>query len=449
MANIRETVRGCQLNDWSISDLEEWDERICEIAKGHGLDWYPIAYETCDYREMIGHMSYHGMPSHYGHWSYGKSFERTHFMYNAGAEGLPYELIINSNPSIAYLMKENPFYLQVLIMAHCVGHSDFFKNNITFKDTDADNIVLKFRNAKKRIQGYVEDPSIGIEAVEKIIDACHVVQYQVDRKQRFKRDDKELRNEILELKKEDPTKHAALNPDKKPLQPEYDILEFLSSRNDKLEPWEQDIISIVRTESKYFWPQIKTKVMNEGWASFWHYRILHDLELPDSMHIPFLKSHNQVLRPWGGKINPYHLGFEIFKKIEKERGIEECFVARESCSDENFIWQYLDEDLARELNMFTYSANAGKDPDWVVRDVSDEEGWREIRKTLISNVGGNGIPVIYIDEVKKDTLVLRHEHDGRDLELDYAENCVKKIGDLWKGPVQLFTIIEDEPFEIS
>ena len=139
------------MSDWNISDLEPWDEKICEIAKQHGLDWYQIAYETCDYHEMIGHMSYHGMPSHYGHWSYGKSFERTHFMYNAGNEGLPYELIINSNPSIAYLMKENQLYLQILIMAHCVGHSDFFKNNVTFKDTDPDHIIqrLKFLHFKK------------------------------------------------------------------------------------------------------------------------------------------------------------------------------------------------------------------------------------------------------------------------------------------------------------
>ena len=111
-----------------LAKLEEWDERIVALAKSHNLDWYPIIYETCDYYEMIGHMSYHGMPSHYNHWSFGKSFERTHFMYNAGQSGLPYELIINSNPSIAYLMRENPLYLQVLIMAHCVGHSDFARS---------------------------------------------------------------------------------------------------------------------------------------------------------------------------------------------------------------------------------------------------------------------------------------------------------------------------------
>jgi stage V sporulation protein R len=334
-------------------------------------------------------------------------------------------------------------------MAHCVGHSDFFKNNRTFKDTDAEHIVQRFRNAKKRIQSYVEDPSIGVEAVERILDACHVLQYQVDRKPRFKRDDSDVRKEMLDLKLQDAKKYENLNPDKKPLQHEYDVLGFLASRSDRLEPWEQDIISIVQTESKYFWPQIRTKVMNEGWASFWHYRIMHDLELPDSMHIPFLKSHNLVLRPWPGRINPYHLGFEIFKKIEKTKGIDECFIARESCSDENFIWQYLDRELAEELGLFTYSPEKGKDPNWVVRDISDEDGWKEIRQTLIQNVGGNSIPVIYVDEIKKDTLILRHEHDGRDLELDYADNCVKKISDLWKGPVQLFTILEDEPFEIS
>lgn len=437
------------MSDWSISDLEQWDEKICEIGRKHNLDWFPIAYETCDYREMIGHMSYHGMPSHYGHWSYGKSFERTHFMYNAGAEGLPYELIINSDPSIAYLMKENPLYLQILIMAHCVGHSDFFKNNIMFSGTSPENVVQRFRNAKKRIQGYVEDPSIGIEAVEKIIDACHVLQYQVDRKPRVRLDDKQVRDEMLDLKRKDPDLYRHLDPDKKPLQPEYDMLKFLGERADRLEPWEQDIISIVRDEAMYFWPQIKTKIMNEGWASFWHYRIVHELELPDSMHIPFLKTHNLVIRPWNGRINPYHLGFEIFKKIERERGLEECFVAREACSDETFIWQYLDRELASELGMFTYSPKRGNNPDWVVRDISDEDGWKEIRRTLVSSVAGNSIPVIYVDEVKKDTLILKHEHDGRDLELDYADNCVRKIADLWKGPVKLFTIIEDEPFEIS
>ena len=168
-------------SNYTINDLKTWDDKICKIAKNFGLDWYPINYEICDYYEMIGHMAYHGMPSHYNHWSYGKSFERTHFFYNSGQQGLPYELIINSDPSIAYLMLQNEFYLQVLIMAHCVGHSDFFKNNRCFKETDAKNMVSKMRNAKKRIQGYIENPLIGQDRVENFLDDLHAIRFQTQR----------------------------------------------------------------------------------------------------------------------------------------------------------------------------------------------------------------------------------------------------------------------------
>lgn len=440
------------MSEYTLSDLEAWDEKICEIARGYGLDWYPIAYETCDYREMIGHMSYHGMPSHYAHWSYGKSFERTHFMYNAGAEGLPYELIINSDPSIAYLMLENPLYLQILIMAHCVGHSDFFKNNRTFKGTDASTAPMRFRNAAKRIKNYIEDPSIGIEAVEKILDSCHAINYQVDRRGRTRLSEKELRKKYVDLIKNDEKgEWKDFSLDKLPLEPEYDIMRFIMENNPKLTDWQRDIISIVHDESQYFWPQIRTKVMNEGWASFWHYKILHDLQLPDEHHLPFLKTHNAVLRPWGLKLNPYHLGFEIFKDIEKRFGLEECFLARELCNDENFILQYLTEEKARELNIFTYSPKGKKNPDWTIDDIVDgEESWKDIRASLLQGVSGNMIPTIYVSEVKKDnTLILQHEHDGRDLELDYADNCVRLMENLWNGKVKLYTIIEDESFEIS
>ncbi len=438
------------MSDWTFEELQEWDDKIVKIAKSHGLDWYDISYETIDYHEMIGAMAYHGMPSHFPHWSYGKTFERTHSMYNMGLEGLPYELIINSDPSIAYLMKENPLYLQVLIMAHCVGHSDFFKNNRTFRDTDAINVSRRFRSARQRIQSYIEDPTIGIDKVEDLIDSCHAVQYQIDRRGRMRKSEKELRLDYINrIKNDKDGKYKNFNIDKLPLEPEHDVMLFITENSKKLENWERDIINIVHEESLYFMPQIRTKVMNEGWASFWHYRICHELELPDSLHIPFMKSHNQVLRPWGGRINPYHLGFEIFKRIEETKGIEECFFAREIHNDESFIMEHLKEDQARELNMFTYSPKGRKNPDWSVDDVVDNEGWPEIRAALIKSIGGNGIPIIYVDDVVKDTLILKHEHDGRDLELNYAEQCVKHIGKMWKGPVKLFTLLEGEHFEIS
>jgi stage V sporulation protein R len=198
-------------------------------------------------------------------------------------------------------------------------------------------------------------------------------------------------------------------------------------------------------------PQIRTKVMTEGWESFWHYNLLHELDLPDEYHLPFLKTHNLVLRPWGLKINPYHLGFEIFKRIEKDFGLAECFFAREVCNDESFIRQYLNEELARELNLFTYSKKGkGRSGDWTIDDITDDEdSFQEIRKVVMGQVGGNMIPIIYVDEMKDGELILRHEHDGRDLELDYADNSVRMVRELWKGPVKLFTIIEEEDFEVS
>jgi len=440
------------MSDWNFDLLREYDERICEIAKGHGLDWYPIAYESCDYYQMIGHMSYHGMPSHYGHWSYGKSFERTHQMYDAGQEGLPYELIINSNPSIAYLMRENPAYLQILIMAHCVGHSDFFKNNKTFAKTRANSVSTRFRNARKRLQGYIEDPSIGINKVERILDAAHTCRYQIDRYNTDKLSHKKLKEQYTEkIKNDKDGSYKHIKIDRIPLEPDHDILGFIIEHSKHLKDWEKDIVGIVRDEAYYFMPQIRTKIMNEGWASYWHYRIMHELELPQKYHIPFLKSHNQVIRPHIGAINPYHLGFTMFKKIEERHGLDACFLAREVANDQSFLREYLTEEDCRELNLFSYSKKGTRDRSYhSIDEISDVDGWKQAKQNLINNIGAAGIPKIYVDDVQKKsgTLVLRHEHDGRDLDLSYADNVVNFITTLWGNEVRLLTIIEEEPWEI-
>lgn len=434
--------------DWDFKTLQEWDDKICEIGKKHNLDWFPIHYEVCDYFSMIGHMSYHGMPTHYGHWSYGKSFERTRFMYNMGMEGLPYELIINSNPSIAYLMRENPAYLQVLIMAHCVGHSDFFKNNRMFKETGPDTVVSRFRNAKKRIQSYVEDHTIGISEVEKTLDAAHSIQFQTHRYGKKRSSQDELYSKYSKLIRGDESgDYDDFDINKVPLEPDYDILGFISEYCKNMPSWKRDIIEIVRDESRYFIPQIQTKIMNEGWASYWHYRIMHELELPQSMHVPFLKTHNQVIRPHPGGLNPYHLGFTIFQDIEKRYGMDECFIARESLHDVAFLRQYLTRELCEDLGLFSFSHR--RKQGYIIDDVSDEHGWERVKKDLSKNIGTNTIPVIYVDEVEKNnTLVLRHEHEIRDLELENAEQVVKHVSHLWGDEVKLFTMIEGELWEI-
>tara|TARA_B100001250_G_C19805056_1_gene792892 strand:- start:1505 stop:2803 length:1299 start_codon:yes stop_codon:yes gene_type:complete len=431
--------------NWNFKDLQHWDDKICEIAEKHGLDWYPITYETCDYFEMLGNMSYHGMPTHYGHWSYGKSFEQQHSQYQHGVTGLPYELIINSNPCISYLMKENPLYLQILIMAHCVGHSDFFKNNRMFMHTRADTVVPRLRNAKKRIQSYVEDPDIGIEKVEQYIDSCHAISYQVPRYPQQIPDIKE-EYENYRVANIDKVKKNKLDPYDLPYKPEYDLLGFISAYGEHLDDWQRDILEIVRDEAYYFMPQIRTKIMNEGWACFWHYKILHELNLPQKFHIPFVKSHNQVVRPHIGRINPYHIGYYLFNKIKQREGLEECFIAREVHNDESFIRQYLNRKDCETLNLFSFSS---KKDHFTVDDVSDEEGWEPVKQSLINQVAANNIPVICAEAIEPGyILVLHHEHDGRDLELKYAEKVVSHISHLWGSEVKLITMVENAPYEI-
>jgi len=434
--------------DWNFDLLQEWDDRICEIAAKRGLDWFPINYEVCDYHSMIGHMTYHGLPTHYGHWSFGKSFERTRTMYNMGMEGLPYELIINSNPSIAYLMRENPAYLQILIMAHCVGHSDFFKNNRMFANTNPDGVVSKMRAAKKRIQSYIEDPSIGVDEVESVLDAAHALQWQTHRYGQVRRTQKELKARYQDLIRGDSKgEYKNLDINRVPLEPDYDILGFISENAPTMTDWKQDVIDIVRDSAKYFIPQIQTKIMNEGWASMTHYDICHELDLPPEWHLPFIKMHNQVIRPHLGGLNPYHMGFVIFNDIRERFGMEECFVARECAHDVSFIRQYLTRDLVEKLGLFSYSEK--KEKGVTIDEIHDDEGWEKIKDSLLTGVGTNGIPVLYVDELQKDgTLVLRHEHDGRDLELDHADNVTKHIKQLWGGELKLFTVIEEEAWEI-
>ena len=435
------------MSDWTFKDLEKWDDLIIEKAKSYNLDWFPINYEVCNYYEMIGHMSYHGMPSHYQHWSYGKSFERTHQMYNLGMEGLPYELIINSDPSIAYLMKENPLYLQILIMAHCVGHSDFFKNNRLFSKTNPKTCVSKFRNARRRIQEYSENTNIGLRKVENFLDALHCIRFQTDRNNLKRLSQKQIKEKYIKLINNDKDgKYKSVNIDREIIDPDTDLLSFLIERGSHFENWQLDILSIVRDESRYFIPQMKTKILNEGWASFWHYKIMNELDLPQEYHIPFIRSHNQVIRPHIGRINPYHLGFHIFKKIEEKHGLDECFFIRETHDDEAALRCYLDLDDFRELNLFSFSSKKDKVS---IDEISDEDGWKKIKNDLIMNTGINPIPLVKVSDISRDgELILEHEHDGRDLDLDYADEVVTKIRTLWPKDVKLFTIIEEESFEI-
>ena len=434
------------MSAWTEADLLHWDEKILRVAEDLGLDWHPIDYEIIDYQEMIGAMAYVGLPTHYRHWSYGKEYERTHTLYNMGQRGLPYEMIINSNPSIAYLMRENPLYIHLLTMAHCVGHSDFFKNNRMFADTNPNNIIDSFKSASKYVRKLIEDPSIGIDRVETILDAAHSIKYQVPR---FAGITYRTTEEIIEAEKKkmesDPSYTADLT--KVPLEPEYNLLRFIAEHSKHLKEWERNLLLIVEESSKYFIPQALTKIMNEGWACTIHYKIINELNLPDNLHLPFIKLHNQVVRPHLGEVNPYHLGYKLFEKLIEEHGFEEAKTIREVHNDITFLRFYLDEEFMRQMNYFSYSFKKEK-KSLTIDDVSDNAGWTHVRDELIQNSGLNRIPIVYIEEIEKDnTLALKHEHDGRDLDLKYAEKVFNYIRTLWGDNVKLISLVENEIWE--
>lgn len=436
--------------DYTLRDLEKWDIEISAIAKEMGLDFFPQEFEVCDQYQMLGYLAYNGMPAHYPHWSFGKSFERQKTLYDHGISSLPYEMVINSNPALAYLMKDNSLALQILTMAHVYGHNDFFKNNTVFRFSRPEYTLEMFKAHADRIREYIEDPSIGLEKVEAILDAAHALSLQCRRHLGVKKiHPDEQKQRIMEEYYRARTRARVSGEDepsppdlrKVPLEPEEEVLFFLRDNSPRLAEWQKDILTIVAEETQYFIPQMETKIINEGWATFCHYKIIHALELPQGLHMACLVSHNQVIRPIPGGMNPYHVGFKIFEAIEKEGGkgnYKSLLQAREVCGDISFLRHYLNQKTMAELGLFAHEKHSS---DRVVTHTSkDEEGWKKIKNILTKNVGLASLPVIKITDVNhqgKQTLYLLHEFDGRELELSYAEKTLVHLEELWQNPVVL------------
>lgn len=443
--------------DWTIEDLQKWNDKIEKLAADVGLDFYPQEFEICDYNDMLGYQSYSGMPSRYPHWSYGKAFEKQRTLYQHGLSGLAYEMVINSNPCLAYLMIDNPLSMQILTMAHVYGHNDFFRNNNQFSKTRPELTLEMFKRHAERVRNYVETPGIGYDRVEKILDAAHAIRFQCDRNIFIKRlTEKEQENRFYKELNKDPdiwhhlkSKKGGEDEEKFTPDPVYDLILFIRDRQPFLEDWEKDLLTIVRNETQYFLPQMETKIMNEGWATFWHYNILNRLELDPELHLDFIRSHNQVIRPHIGGLNPYHMGYLMFSKLAGSDGHRidfeidpEIFSVRSIERDSSFLRRYLSLDMARELRLFEYEV---KNKKTVVSEIPDEEGWEKIKETLIANIGMNGIPVIKVKDVNFRTNQLRlvHEYDNRELDLRYVEKTMEHIYNLWNSPVLLETSLED------
>ncbi len=447
--------------DYSMNELKQWNERIEELVHEEKLHCYEQEFELVSYEEMNAYEAYSGMPSHYPHWSFGKAYERIRTFNRYNITGLPYEMVINSNPCIAYLMKDNSLLLQMLTMAHVYGHNDFFRNNRLFASgTKAGYTVEMFKNHAARIREYIGDPSIGYARVERIINAAHALRYQCARtigarRLEYEETKKRLFDQscrAVRKKQENSwayknqldgvwTDHSQLEQELKriPPEPEEDMLFFLV-KYAKLSEWEKDVVDIVREETLYFIPQIETKIMNEGWASYWHYILLSKLNLPQQLHFEFLRRHNQVVKPFEGRLNPYFLGFKIFEDIRQKNPNEpdKIFEAREIERDESFIRRYLTKELCSELNLYEYEKEGNE---YIVTEIADEEGWMKIRDTIASGSGLGGIPVIRITDwnQKDNTLLLEHIFDGRELEMQYANETLKHFVDIWDGKVMLNT----------
>ncbi|MEJ2646688.1 MAG: SpoVR family protein [Gammaproteobacteria bacterium] len=459
-------------NNWTIKDLEYWDAKIRDKVAESGLDCFPQEFEVCDHEQMLGFMAYHGMPAHYPHWSYGKSYEKLKTLYDYGVQGLPYEMVINSNPSLAYLMRENSLCLQVLTVAHVYGHNDFFKNNFTFSQTQPELTISRMKTRADRVRSYFEDPSIGPDRVEYILDAAHALSLQCSRNIAVRKLNPAQQRERAVLSAEpahDPFERVHKSPvyeapdlSRVPLEPEEDLLLFIADNNRQLADWERDLLHIVHEEAQYFIPQIETKIMNEGWASFWHHRIMHSIDLPEDLYLEFLVHHNQVVRPHPGSINPYFLGFQLWHYILRrydeptdeeiakygepdKSGMEKLFEVRETDRDSSFLRRFLTEEMMREMDMFEYGRQRDK---LVVSKVSDEEHWQDVKDSLLKTVGMATTPVIRIVDADFDhnrVLLMEHDHDGRDLDLEYLDRTLGYAYRLWGRQVLLRTQIQDEP----
>lgn len=434
--------------DYTVEDLKIWNEKIEKKIKEYGLDFYPQEFEMIGFNDMIGYESYVGIPSRYPHWSFGKSYEKNKMLYSLNLTGLPYEMVINSDPCLAYLMKDNTLLLQILTMAHVYGHNDFFKNNRLFKEgTRAKYTLEMFNLDSKIIREYIDDPSIGYEKVERILDAAHAIRYQVGRTIGVKElSDDEIKESIIkdyESKKENRSFLDSYeeinfpNLDKIPLEPVDDVMGFIIEYG-SLKEWERTILRIVKREAEYFLPQIETKIMNEGWASYTHYNILKQLNLPQELHLEFIKRHNDVIAPAVGGLNPYYIGFKIFEDIEKKYGKEKIFEVRAIERDSSFLRRYLTKELCEELNLFEYNQRTF---DTIIEEISDEDGWKTIRDTLSYTCGMGGIPYVRVIDFNKNdrTLTLENLYDGRTLDLSYAKATLQYIQELWGYDVRLVT----------
>ncbi len=475
-------------SEWTFDLLAEYDFEIAKIAhEKFGLDTYPNQIEVISSEQMMDAYSSAGMPVGYSHWSYGKQFLSVEQNYRRGQMGLAYEIVINSDPCIAYLMEENTLAMQALVIAHaCYGHNSFFKGNYLFRAwTDASSIIDYNLFAKEYIAKCEE--RYGVEEVEKILDSCHALQnYGVDRYRRphpvsateetrrqVEREEY-LQRQINELWTTIPNRKAVENEPTFPSEPQENLLYFIEKNAPLLEHWQREIVRIVRKGAQYFYPQRQTQVMNEGWASFWHYTLLNEMYdrglMSDGHMMEFLQSHTNVVfqpdydHPGYSGINPYALGFAMFQDIkricqeptEEDREWFPDFAGSDwlttlkfamiNFKDESFIQQFLSPKVMRDFHLFSLF-DEEKSEAYQVSSIHNRMGYRQLRQDLSQQYNLShrepDIQVVNVDLRGDRSLILRHQRAlGRPLD-NGADEVLKHLHRLWQFDVRLDSVDEN------
>ncbi|TPV61828.1 SpoVR family protein [Aestuariibacter sp. GS-14] len=475
--------------DWTFDLLEQYETEIDRIAKAFRIDTYPNQIEVITAEQMMDAYASIGMPINYTHWSFGKKFIQTEQQYRRGHMGLAYEIVINSNPCIAYLMEENTITMQALVMAHaCYGHNSFFKGNYLFQTwTDASSIIDYLVFAKNYIAKC--EQKYGYEEVEQTLDSCHaLMNFGVDRykrpqklslqeeKSRQKQRAKYLQSQVNELWRTLPeVKHeSSQEAPRFPAEPQENLLYFIEKNAPLLEPWQRELVRIVRKVSQYFYPQKQTQVMNEGWACFWHYHILNTLYdeglVTDRFMLEFLHSHTSVVTqpeynsPYYSGINPYALGFNMFMDIKRicekptaedkywfpdiagKDWLDTVHFAMHNFKDESFISQFLSPKLMRDFKLFAVEDDVSK-PYVSVSAIHDELGYHAIREKLsaqynLSNLEPN-IQIYNVDVRGDRSLTLRYVPQNGIPLADSKDEVMRHLHRLWKFDVKLEQLEEN------
>jgi stage V sporulation protein R len=461
-------------------EIDSARKHIEKLAKDYGLDFFPVSFEMVTYNQINAFAAYGGFPTRYPHWSFGMQYEQLSKSYEYGLSKI-YEMVINTDPVYAYLMEGNMHVDQKMVMAHVFGHADFFKNNKWFEPTNR-KMMDVMANHATRIREY--NDRFGQDVVEAFIDKIMSIDNLIDRYSPYtkKNNDDEKRREIERvrshqadnqhsndylstIRQETPSDRQIL---KYPSRPEKDILEFLINFA-PLEEWQRDIIGMVRKESYYFAPQGMTKIMNEGWASYWHTKMMTSDLLEDSELVCYADHHAGAVSMHPMGFNPYKIGLELFRDIEdrwnkgqfgkdwndcndvgekknwdKKLGLgrKKIFEVRRDYNDVTFIDEFLTEDFCIRNKMFVYRQDqkTGK-------LVVDTREFHKTKKQLLFQLTNWGQPIIHVENGNHENrgeLLLTHLHEGVDMQPDYMKETMKAIAYVWGRPVNIKTIMEND-----